>query len=154
MSKSKKIAIITSSFNSDITVNLYDGALNTLISNDIPKENIESFWVPGALEIPYVAAKLAKDKKIDGAIALGAIIKGDTNHNELVSENAYNGCMQVSLNYNIPITLGIISADNLKLAQVRSQDIKADETHPNIKQPVNYGQSAAKALLDMFLLDL
>ena len=60
----------------------------------------------------------------------------------------------IRLNYNIPITLGIISADNLKLAQVRSQDIKADETHPNIKQPVNYGQSAAKALLDMFLLDL
>ena len=48
MSKSRKIAIITSSFNSEITVNLYDGALNILLSNDIPKENIESFWVPGA----------------------------------------------------------------------------------------------------------
>ena len=143
--------IINANYYKEISSRLLKGATSYCENNKIDYQVVE---VPGALEIPFVAAKLAKDKKIDGAIALGAIIKGDTNHNELVSENAYNGCMQVSLNYNIPITLGIISADNLKLAQVRSQDIKADETHPDIKQPVNYGQSAAKAILDIFSLNL
>tara|TARA_B100000686_G_C16197330_1_gene668835 strand:+ start:138 stop:602 length:465 start_codon:yes stop_codon:yes gene_type:complete len=154
MITNKKIAIITSSFNSDITVNLYDGAVNTLISNEIPNENIKSIWVPGALEIPYASSKLASQNKIDGIIALGAIIKGDTGHNKLVSENAYRGCMDVSIKTNIPITLGIISADNVELAKSRSHDIKAEITNPKIKQTVNYGVSAANALLDIFKLDI
>ncbi|MBG74132.1 MAG: 6,7-dimethyl-8-ribityllumazine synthase [Chloroflexi bacterium] len=154
MKTNKKIAIITSSFNSNITVNLYDGAINTLISNDVPSENIKSIWVPGALEIPYASSKLANQNKIDGIIALGAIIKGDTDHNKLVAENAYRGCMDVSIKSNLPITLGIISADNIELAKSRSHDIKAEITNPDIKQPVNYGVSAAKALLDVFKLDI
>ena len=52
-----KIAIIVSSFNSEITVNLYDGAINCLMNNDVPAMNIETYWVPGSLEIPYLAAK-------------------------------------------------------------------------------------------------
>ena len=147
-----KIAIIVSSFNSEITVNLYDGAINCLLSNDLPKENIETYWVPGALEIPYVASKLASNKEIDGVIALGAIIKGDTDHYELVSENSYRGCMEVSLKQNIPITLGIIAAPNLKLAKERSQDIKADVSKDG-KTPLNYGYSAAQALLDILNLN-
>ena len=92
-----KIAVIVSSFNSEITVNLYDGAINCLKDNNIPEMNINTYWVPGSLEIPYLAAKIASSKKFDGIIALGAVIKGETYHYELVSENTYEGCMKVSI---------------------------------------------------------
>ena len=63
-----KIAIIVSSFNSEITVNLYDGAINCLKNNDISGVNIKTYWVPGSLEIPYLASKLASSKNFDGII--------------------------------------------------------------------------------------
>ena len=148
-----KIAVIVSSFNSEITVNLYDGAINCLKNNNIPEMNIETYWVPGALEIPYLATKIASSKQFGGIIALGAVIKGETYHYELVSENAYNGCMKVSIEHEIPITVGIIAADNIKLAKARAQDIKADIKEDG-KTPLNYGYSAAQALIDLLEIDI
>ena len=148
-----KIAVIISSFNSEITVNLYDGAINCLKNNNIPEMNIETYWVPGSLEIPYLATKIASSKQFDGIIALGAVIKGETYHYELVSENAYNGCMKVSIEHEIPITVGIIAADNINLAKARAQDIKADIKEDG-KTPLNYGYSAAQALIDLLEIDI
>ena len=148
-----KIAVIVSSFNSEITVNLYDGAINCLKNNNIPEMNIETYWVPGALEIPYLATKIASSKQFGGIIALGAVIKGETYHYELVSENAYNGSMKVSIEHEIPITVGIIAADNINLAKARAQDIKADIKEDG-KTPLNYGYSAAQALIDLLEIDI
>ena len=148
-----KIAIIVSSFNSEITVNLYDGAINCLMNNDVPAMNIETYWVPGSLEIPYLAAKIASSKQFDGIIALGAVIKGDTYHYELVSQNTYNGCMKVSIEHEIPVTLGVIAADNINLAKARAQDIKADIKEDG-KTPLNYGYSAAQALINLLEIDI
>lgn len=148
-----KIAIIVSSFNSEITVNLYDGAINCLMNNDVPSMNIETYWVPGSLEIPYLAAKIASSKQFDGIIALGAVIKGDTYHYELVSQNTYNGCMKVSVEHEIPVTLGVIAADNINLAKARAQDIKADIKEDG-KTPLNYGYSAAQALINILEIDI
>ena len=148
-----KIAVIVSSFNSEITVNLYDGAINCLKNNNIPEMNIETYWVPGSLEIPYLAAKIASSKQFDGIIALGAVIKGETYHYELVSQNTYNGCMKVSVEYEIPVTLGVIAADNISLAKARAQDIKADIKEDG-KTPLNYGYSAAQALIDLLEIDI
>jgi 6,7-dimethyl-8-ribityllumazine synthase len=148
-----KIAIIVSSFNSEITVNLYDGAINCLMNNDVPAMNIETYWVPGSLEIPYLAAKIASSKQFDGIIALGAVIKGDTYHYELVSQNTYNGCMKVSVEHEIPVTLGVIAADNINLAKARAQDIKADIKEDG-KTPLNYGYNAAQALINILEIDI
>tara|TARA_Y100000782_G_C10137637_1_gene245691 strand:+ start:56 stop:517 length:462 start_codon:yes stop_codon:yes gene_type:complete len=148
-----KIAIIVSSFNSEITVNLYDGAINCLMNNDVPEMNIETYWVPGSLEISYLAAKIASSKQFNGIIALGAVIKGETYHYELISQNTYNGCMKVSIEHEIPITLGVIAADNISLAKARAQDIKADIKEDG-KTPLNYGYSAAQALIDLLEIDI
>ena len=148
-----KIAVIVSSFNSEITVNLYDGAINCLKNNNIPEMNIETYWVPGSLEIPYLATKIASSKQFDGIIALGAVIKGETYHYELVSQNTYNGCMKVSVEHEIPITLGVIAADNINLAKARAQDIKADIKEDG-KTPLNYGYNAAQALIDLLEIDI
>ena len=147
-----KIAIIVSSFNSEITVNLYDGAINCLMNNDVPEMNIETYWVPGSLEIPYLAAKIASSKQFNGIIALGAVIKGETYHYELISQNTYSGCMKVSVEHEIPITLGVIAADNINLAKARAQDIKADIKEDG-KTPLNYGYNAAQALIDLLEID-
>ena len=148
-----KIAIIVSSFNSEITVNLYDGAINCLMNNDVPEMNIETYWVPGSLEISYLAAKIASSKQFNGIIALGAVIKGETYHYELISQNTYNGCMKVSVEHEIPITLGVIAADNISLAKARAQDIKADIKEDG-KTPLNYGYNAAQALIDLLEIDI
>ena len=148
-----KIAIIVSSFNSEITVNLYDGAINCLMNNDVPEMNIETYWVPGSLEISYLAAKIASSKQFNGIIALGAVIKGETYHYELISQNTYNGCMKVSVEHEIPITLGVIAADNINLAKARAQDIKADIKEDG-KTPLNYGYNAAQALIDLLDIDI
>ena len=148
-----KIAIIVSSFNSEITVNLYDGAINCLMNNDVPEMNIETYWVPGSLEISYLAAKIASSKQFNGIIALGAVIKGETYHYELISQNTYNGCMKVSVEHEIPITLGVIAADNINLAKARAQDIKADIKEDG-KTPLNYGYNAAQALIDLLEIDI
>ena len=148
-----KIAIIVSSFNSEITVNLYDGAINCLMNNDVPEMNIETYWVPGSLEISYLAAKIASSKQFNGIIALGAVIKGETYHYELISQNTYNGCMKVSIEHEIPITLGVIAADNISLAKARAQDIKADIKEDG-KTPLNYGYNAAQALIDLLEIDI
>ena len=148
-----KIAIIVSSFNSEITVNLYDGAINCLMNNDVPEMNIETYWVPGSLEISYLAAKIASSKQFNGIIALGAVIKGETYHYELISQNTYNGCMKVSIEHEIPITLGVIAADNISLAKARAQDIKADIKEDG-KTPLNYGYNAAQALIDLLDIDI
>lgn len=148
-----KIAIIVSSFNSEITVNLYDGAINCLMNNDVPEMNIETYWVPGSLEISYLAAKIASSKQFNGIIALGAVIKGETYHYELISQNTYNGCMKVSIEHEIPITLGVIAADNINLAKARAQDIKADIKEDG-KTPLNYGYNAAQALIDLLDIDI
>ena len=148
-----KIAIIVSSFNSEITVNLYDGAINCLMNNDVPEMNIETYWVPGSLEISYLAAKIASSKQFNGIIALGAVIKGETYHYELISQNTYNGCMKVSIEHEIPITLGVIAADNINLAKARAQDIKADIKEDG-KTPLNYGYNAAQALIDLLEIDI
>ena len=105
-----KIAIIVSSFNSEITVNLYDGAINCLKNNDISGVNIKTYWVPGSLEIPYLAAKLASSKKFDGIIALGAVIKGETAHFEYISESVTNSISKLSLKARIPIIYGILNS--------------------------------------------
>ena len=148
-----KIAIIVSSFNSEITVNLYDGAINCLMNNDVTEMNIETYWVPGSLEISYLAAKIASSKQFNGIIALGAVIKGETYHYELISQNTYNGCMKVSIEHEIPITLGVIAADNISLAKARAQDIKADIKEDG-KTPLNYGYNAAQALIDLLDIDI
>ena len=148
-----KIAIIVSSYNSEITVNLYDGAINCLKNNNIPEMNIETYWVPGSLDIPYLAAKIASSKQFDGIIALGAVIKGETYHYELVSQNTYNGCMKVSVEHEIPVTSGVIAADNINLAKARAQDIKADIKEEG-KTPLNYGYNAAQALIDLLEIDI
>ena len=78
--KDIKIGIVAARFNEFITSKLLGGAVDALHRHDVPDENIETAWVPGAFEIPLIASKMAKSGKYDAIICLGAVIRGTTSH--------------------------------------------------------------------------
>lgn len=135
--KKLKIAIAVSEFNQDITKKMLDGALAILKLNKIKRSNIKIIRVPGSFEIPLACQKLAMSKKFDGLIALGCVIKGETDHYYYIAGEASKGVMDVILKFNIPIGFGIITTNNLKQAQARSSGKS------------NKGREAALAVLEM-----
>ncbi len=132
-----KIAVVVTKFNEDIVGGMLGGALETLKKNKVAEKNIEIVWVPGALEIPLACQRLAKTKKYQGLVALGCVIKGDTDHYYHVSKESIRGVMNVMLGFNISIGVGIITVNNLKQAQDRSGTKN------------NKGTEAAQAMLEM-----
>ncbi|MGX7043005.1 6,7-dimethyl-8-ribityllumazine synthase [Leuconostoc holzapfelii] len=116
----RRIAIVVSRFNEIITEQLLKGAQSTLTMHGVQPENISVFWVPGAFEIPMVAKKLAATQAFDGIVTLGAVIKGDTAHYDLVINAAANGVANVSLTTDIPIVFGVVTTDTLEQAQHRA----------------------------------
>lgn len=115
-----KIAIITSRFNHKITQTLEKDCVERLIELGIEKNNIETFSVPGAVELPYAAKKLALSKKYSAIIILGVVIQGETQHFDYVCQQASYGCQKVMLEENIPVVFGVLTTPNRELAMQRA----------------------------------
>ena len=109
----KKFGIIVSRFNEFITKRLLESAVETLVQHRVSFKAIETLWVPGALEIPFFAKRLAQRKRFDALIVLSCILKGDTIHFECVANELIRGVSQVALETGVPIASGIIAADDL-----------------------------------------
>ena len=120
IAKGKKFAIVVSRFNDFISKRLLEGAIDTLMRHGAKDSEIEAVWVPGAFEIPVVASKIAKSKKFDAVICIGAVIKGSTPHFEYVAGEAAKGVAKVSLDTGIPVIFGVITAENLEQAIERA----------------------------------
>ena len=120
IAKGKKFAIVVSRFNDFISKRLLEGAIDTLMRHGAKESELESVWVPGAFEMPVVANKLARSKKFDAVICIGAIIKGSTPHFEYVASEAAKGIAKVSLDTGIPVIFGVITAENLEQAIERA----------------------------------
>lgn len=115
-----KFGIIVSRFNEFISNKLLEGALDALQRHGVLQENIEIAWVPGSFEIPLTAQKLAKTKKYDAVICLGAVIRGSTPHFEYVSSEVAKGIAKVNLDTGVPVIFGIITSDTLEQAIERA----------------------------------
>ena len=111
-----KIGIVASRCNDFITSKLLDGAIDCLNRHGCPEDNVETAWVPGAFEIPSALKVMAETKKYDAIICLGAVIKGDTSHNQYISNEAIKGAAKISLDLNIPVSFGVITPDTLEQA--------------------------------------
>ncbi|PIU77854.1 MAG: 6,7-dimethyl-8-ribityllumazine synthase [Candidatus Moranbacteria bacterium CG_4_10_14_3_um_filter_44_15] len=116
-----KIGIVVSQFNEGITGKMIEGALDVLIKNKVKKSNIKIVRVPGSFEIPIACQRLAQMEKYDALIALGCVIKGETDHFYYIAGEASRGIMNVMLKFDIPIGFGVITTNNLKQAQARSR---------------------------------
>jgi 6,7-dimethyl-8-ribityllumazine synthase len=107
------IGIGVSEWNDEITSNLCKGAVQTLLENNVPEENIKIQKVPGAFELPLGAQFLLKSQQLDGIITIGAVIQGETKHFDFVCQGATDGIMRVMLDFNTPISFCVLT-DNTK----------------------------------------
>ena len=138
MAKGKKFGIVVSRFNEFLSAKLLDGALDVLKQHGTQDNAIEVAWVPGSFEIPVVAQKMAKSKKYDALICLGAVIRGATPHFDYIANEVSKGVSRISLDTGIPCIFGIITADSLEQAIERA----------GAKQG-NKGRDAAMSAIEM-----
>jgi len=109
-----KIGIVMSRFNQFISERLLEGALDALYRLGAKKDDISIFKVPGSFEIPLVAKKIALAKKVDGIIALGALIRGDTPHFDFLGAEVTKGLAQISMEDGVPISYGVLTVDTIE----------------------------------------
>lgn len=122
--KNIKIAIISSTYRPEVTNSLVKHCQQTLKANGLSKNQVKVFYVPGALEIPLVAKKLAQQNKYDALIAFGAVFKGKTYHFEQVANECVRGCMNVSYEYEIPVIFEVLCVYDPKDALERATGTK------------------------------
>lgn len=118
--KGLKFGIVISRFNEFITGKLLEGAMDALSRHGAEEEDIEVVWVPGSFEIAALAARLLKKKNFNALICLGAIIRGETPHFEVISSQVTRAISGLSLTERIPIIFGLITADTLEQAMERA----------------------------------
>lgn len=109
-----KIGIVLSRFNQFISERLLEGALDALYRLGAKKDDISIFKVPGSFEIPLVVKKIALAKKVDGIIALGALIRGDTPHFDFLGAEVTKGLAQISMEDGVPISYGVLTVDTIE----------------------------------------
>ena len=120
VSKDIKSGIVAARFNEFITSKLLGGAVDALNRHEIPEENIEVAWVPGAFEIPLIASKMAKSGRYDAVICLGAVIRGSTSHYDYVCSEVSKGIASVSLASDVPVMFGVLTTDTIEQAIERA----------------------------------
>lgn len=113
-----RIGVVVATFNSEVTGGLLTGAL--LYLHESGAEATKVVEVPGAFELPLVAKRIAESGEVDAIVALGAVIKGDTDHYDHVAHRASEGLMRVTLDTGVPVTFGILTSQTAQHALDRS----------------------------------
>ncbi len=111
-----RVAILASRWNDFVVSRLVSGAIDGLERLGASSEGITVIRVPGSFELPMTARRVASSGKYDALICLGVIIRGETSHNEHIASEVFKGIAQVSLETDLPIALGVVTADNLEQA--------------------------------------
>ncbi len=120
IAKGKKFGIAISRFNDLVTKELLSGCVDTLVRHGAEEKEIQVVWAPGAYEIPLIAQKMAKSKKYDAIICLGAVIRGATPHFDYIAAESSKGVAKVMLDNSVPVIFGIITADTIEQAIERA----------------------------------
>lgn len=115
-----RFGIVVSEWNEKITSGLLNGALTTLKENGVTAENITVRHTPGSFELALGAQHLLEHTKVDGVIALGSVIQGETKHFDFVCHGVTQGIMDVSLKYNRPVIFGVLTDNTMQQAIDRS----------------------------------
>jgi len=112
----RKFAVVVSRYNEFITSKLLGGAMDCLERHGASPEAIDVYWVPGSFELPLAAQKVASGKKYDAVVCLGAVIRGQTSHFDMVAGQTARGIAQVGLATGVPTIFGVITAETLEQA--------------------------------------
>jgi len=165
------VAVVVSRYNDQVTGRLLDGAVATLVAAGVPRERIEVAWVPGAFELPFIADMLAASGRHAAVLCLGAIIRGETTHDQHIARAVAAGIEAVARQHGLPVLFGVLTCDSLAQAVARAGipsapavpaagagGVVADVAAPGGvvgagKKPVeNKGAECAAAALDMIAL--
>jgi 6,7-dimethyl-8-ribityllumazine synthase len=133
-----RIAVIASTFNDSIVERLSDGALGALVAAGIAPRNILFARVPGAWELPQLAARVAATGRWQAIVALGCVIRGETSHYEVIVNESARGLMQVSIAHQLPVANGVLACETEEQALARAGGSEG-----------NKGAEAAEAALAM-----
>ena len=115
-----KVGIVVSEWNPNITENLLAGARTALLENGVLEENILIQYTPGSFELPLSAQFLLEEKLVDGVIAIGSVIQGETKHFDFVCNSTALGIKDVGLKYNQPVIFCVLTDNNMQQAIDRS----------------------------------
>ncbi len=115
-----KIAIVSARFNEIVTRQLMLGAVETLDRYGVDDDDISIAWVPGSFELPVVAKALAESGKYDAIICLGAVIRGETDHYNMVANQSASGIASVGRETGVPTIFGVLTTENMDQAINRS----------------------------------
>jgi len=141
---SLRFAIIRSRFNEEVTTRLLDGAWDALRASGVRNEAIDVVVVPGAFEIPLVASRLARSRRYDALICLGAVIRGATPHFDYICTVVSQGIARVAYDYGLPVIFGVLTTNTQKQADARSGK--------GGRGVVNRGAEAARSAIEMATL--
>lgn len=140
-SKNFRIGIVVSEWNHNITDGLKNGALATLIENNVSEENIIVWDVPGTFELPFASKHMLQTQDVDAVIAIGSVIQGETKHFDFVCSGTAQGIMDLNIHGNVPVIFCVLTDNNMQQAIERSGGIHG-----------NKGTEAAVAALKMAAL--
>ena len=128
-----RIGIVQARFNEDIGHGLLAACLSELNNLGVADEDILHVTVPGALEVPLALQKMAETEQFDALIALGAVIRGETYHFELVSNESGAGITRIGLDFGIPIANAVLTTETDEQAEVRMQEKGADAARATVE---------------------
>ncbi len=118
--KNATIAIVTANYRKEVTDSMEAACLKTLIARGVVEGNITHIQIPGSLEIPLIVKKLAQKKTYDAIITFGVVLKGDTYHFEQIANETVRACMDISLEYGIPVIYEILTVYTIQQAHDRA----------------------------------
>jgi len=116
ISNTDRFAIVVAQWNRSITTKLLDGALETLRAAGVDDSQIDVAWVPGSWEVPVVAQRFAQSGKYAGIVCLGAVIRGETTHDQHLNRGVSLGLMEISLAHDLPVMMGVLTCESMEQA--------------------------------------
>lgn len=134
----RRFAVVGSRFNETVTQRLVEGAVEALVRHGVAFDDVDVVWVPGAWELPQAVRHLLASDRYDAVVAVGAVVRGETPHFDVVAGEASRGLAQASADFDIPVGLGLLTTDTMAQAEAR-----AGGAHGN------KGWDAAVAALEM-----
>ena len=137
----KKVAIVAGRFNDFVTKRLVGSAVDCLVRHGADRDAVDVYWVPGAFEVPQMAQNLARSGRFDGIICVGAIIRGETNHFDILCQSVIYSVASVAASHALPVTWGIVTAESAEQALDRAGGKNG-----------NKGWESALALVEMMSL--
>jgi 6,7-dimethyl-8-ribityllumazine synthase len=147
---SGRFAVVVSRFNESVTSRLLEGAVSTLTTHGVADENIDVAWVPGAFEIPTVAGHLAATGRYAAVICLGAVIRGETTHDQHINRAVSTALAEIGVHYGLPVLFGVLTCNTLEQALARSGGGEATSGKDAAEKRIGHkGVDCALAALEM-----